>query len=286
MRITSSISFILILLAVFPSISRAQDADSVWNQFTSALLHDQITADRIHAYYPSLTEPLLGYLKTLRLGVPARQWQQRPEVHQVGNLMHYIIPLTVDSDTSVFCFTITLEGGAWYFTHLENIFIRLDKVSELPASSFPDLPEPSKAWMREEKFWSFVVHLYGVLSKEKGVEYALNLLKDGQGYFLEAKAWVPFVPQRRAFVLYLCWEQSVLRGNRVTLEQLSDSLARVSTTPMFFQLYKRAAHLKSQIPFEEYRQIFETIWQDRAKAAGWTLHIEYPSDEECIFTLR
>lgn len=280
------ISITLIFLADLPSTSQAQDPDSIWNQFTATLLRDEITADRIRPYYPSLTGPLLGFLKTLRLEVPAYQWQREPEVHRVGDLIHYIVPFTEGADTSVFCFTLKLEDSTWYFSHLENIFIRLDKVSKLPASSFPDLPEPTKAWMREEKFWSFIVYLYGVTSKEKGADYALNLLKDGHGYFLAAKAWVPFVSQRRAFVLYLCWEQSVLRGNRVTLEQVSDTLASVSFSPMFFQLYKRAAHLKGQIPFNAYRQIFETIWQDRANAAGWRLQIGYPSDEECIFTLR
>lgn len=140
--------------------------------------------------------------------------------------------------------------------------------------------------MREEKFWSFIVNLYGILKREKGSEYALNLLKDGQGYFLEARAWVPFVPPREAFVLYLCWEQSVLRGNHVRLDQRSDTLARVSETSIFFELYKRAAHLKGQISLQEYRRIFETVWQDRAKAAGWSLAMEYPTDEECIFILH
>ena len=53
----------------------------------------------------------------------------------------------------------------------------------------------------------------------------------------------------------------------------------------FFYLYKRAGHLKQQIPFEDYRQIFETIWQDRAANAGWHLDITYEDPEglKCVF---
>jgi len=31
--------------------------------------------------------------------------------------------------------------------------------------------------------------------------------------------------------------------------------------------------------------LFETIWQDRAEKAGWTLNIEYDG-EECIFSFK
>jgi len=280
------ITLILLLWSVSPSWASAQDADAIWHQFTDALLGDRITAERVRPLDPSLTEPLLMFLGTLRREVPAEQWERVPEVHRVGAMMHYVLPFTDAGDTSLFCFSLRIEGDTWYFAHLESIFIRLDTLSVFPASRFPDLPEPTKAWMRAEKYWSHIVSLRGVLLRERDEDYFLSLLKDGPGYFLEAKAWVPFLPPHRAFVLYLCWEQSVLQGNRVVLECMSDSLARLSTTPIFFQLYTRAAHLKGQISPDEYRRIYETIWQDRARSAGWTLEIEYLADDECVLTLR
>ncbi|MEW6512324.1 MAG: hypothetical protein AB1428_15350 [Bacteroidota bacterium] len=283
--IPSKPSLLFLLFTSTTALAHAQDADTLWREFTRALMRDEITAERIQPYHPSLTEPLLGYLKAFRAGIPLDQWGKEPEAHRVGDLIHYITSFPVGADSSSFCFTLRTEAGQWYFVHLENVFIRLDKLAAPPVSTFPDLPESNKAWMREEKYWSFIVHLYNTISKEKEKEYALNLLKDGQGYFLEAKAWVPFVAPRRAFVLYTCWEQSVLRGNQVTLEELSDTLTRITMTPAYFQLYSRTAHLKSQIAFDDYRQIFETIWRDRAEAAGWRIAIELLNNEKCLLRL-
>ncbi|MCX6567163.1 MAG: hypothetical protein NTW38_12225 [Candidatus Aminicenantes bacterium] len=49
-----------------------------------------------------------------------------------------------------------------------------------------------------------MVYFDSVLSREKGKDYLANLLRDGAGYYLSAKAWVPFLPPERAFILYLC----------------------------------------------------------------------------------
>jgi hypothetical protein len=67
--------------------------------------------------------------------------------------------------------------------------------------------------------------LFNFLSREKGKDYAFDWFRDGAGYFLEARTWVPLVPPGRAFILYLCWEQSNLLGNNVTLHKLDDSEA-------------------------------------------------------------
>lgn len=114
--------------------------------------------------------------------------------------------------------------------------------------------------------------------RPQGRDYAFDFFKDGAGYFLAAKTWVPFVEPRRAFILYACWEQANLRGNPVTLEKLGDAEAVVRVSTYYFGLYKASAHLRQQIPFEDYRRIFETIWRDRARAAGWAFEIEYKDE--------
>ena len=164
---------------------------------------------------------------------------------------------------------------------MEGIFIRLDKTPKPPTSDFPDIDADTKAWQREEIYWSEIVRLYLSIAKKNGKPYALDLMKSGPGYFVAAKSWVPFVAPARAFILYLCWNESRLRENLVVLEKLTDLEAVVSMQTHYFFLYKRATHLRQWIPFDEYRQIFETIWQDRAAAAGWALEIKY-EDPECL----
>jgi hypothetical protein len=143
-------------------------------------------------------------------------------------------------------------------------------------STFPDIDGRLKTWAREEIYWSFVVlNVYLPAVRERGKENALGLLKDGGGYFLGAKIWVPFSPPRRAFILYLCWEQANLRNNAVVLKSLSDTVAVVEIQTSFLAVYDIAGHLKPVISPTDYRRIFETLRQDRAGKAGWELKISY-----------
>ncbi len=78
----------------------------------------------------------------------------------------------------------------------------------------------------------------------------------------------------------------MLRGNLVSLERLDENEALVKMQTHFFFLYKRASHLKTWIGFADYRRLFETIWTDRAEAAGWKVDFRYEDDEGLRCVLR
>jgi len=264
-----------------PSANAATDRGddlAIWREFVAAMKAGGPSPDRVNPYYENLKGPILGWLKEMREKATWAEWDKAPEVHRVGEHVHFLIPLTFDGQTATYCLTFLVEGGAWYFRHIEAINIRLDKTGPLPASTFPDVDEPTKAHIREETTWSREVRVFNELAALKGKGYAFDFLKDGEGYFLAAKTWVPFVEPPKALVLYACWEQANLRGNTVTLEKLDDREAVVRLSTLFFRLYHESAHLAQQIPFEDYKKIFETVWQDRARAAGWTLEIEYMNE--------
>jgi len=260
----------------------AQDELEIWKEFVISLKKGEITWDNIHPHYEIIREPMLEFLRQIREKAQWTEFKITPEIHWVGDHVYYLIALTLDGQKSTYCFTILIEGNKWYFQHLERIILRLDKITSLPTSTFPDIPEEKKFHIREEIRESEHVRLFNFLAKEKGKEFAFNWFCDGAGYFLAAKVWVPFLPSSKAFILYACWEQSNLRGNKVTLEKLNNDEASFRLRSIYLELYKITGHLKQQISFEDYRQIFNTIWLDRANNAGWDLKITYEQDE-CIF---
>jgi hypothetical protein len=95
-------------------------------------------------------------------------------------------------------------------------------------------------------------------------------------------SWVPFLPPHKAFILYACWDLANLHGNSVTLVALDETRAEIRAQLHYFALYRRAVHIAPQICEADYREIFETTWQDRAISAGWKVQFHY-EEEETIF---
>jgi len=270
-------------LCLLPPGVLAQQENEIWAQFVAQLKSGQFSSDHIRPYDPLPKSMWVEFLSRLRQGATWSEWETSPETHRVGNQVYYLIPLTIDGARNTYCFTFLTEGWKWYFQHLESITVRLDKTAPPPVSTFPDISEAQKAWMRDEILVHEQVQLFNLLAKEKGREFAFDWFKDGVGYFMEARTWVPYVPAARAFILYLCWEQANLRGNGVTLEKLDDREAAITLDPHYLRFYSET-DVGRQISAEDYRALFESIWQDRAEKAGWNLQITYQGNR-CVFHL-
>jgi hypothetical protein len=256
-----------------PCSSQATDATKIWQEFIGLVERGEFTADRIRPHFESIRQSNFDFIKEMEKEVPREELEMPPEIIRFKDQINYLIPLTFDSSTATYCLSFIEENETWYLRHIEAIFIRLDKITVLPTSDFPDLSDTQKAWAREEIEGTRQVEWFNFLAKEKGRDFAFNWFKDGVGYYLAAQTWVPFVEPRKAFILYLCWEQAKLRGNEVILEKLDDQDAVAQIGPQFIKLYMQTSHLKQQISFEDYVQLFTTIWQDRAAKAGWNLEI-------------
>ena len=258
----------------------------IWKEFTTYIKENKTMDDKIRPFIPSLKKPLEGFIEILENKVPKDQWNKKPEIYQFDNKVLFITELTENGIKSNYCFIFFVKNNHWYFQHLETITLRLDKIKSLPTSKFPDISLGQKNWIRNEQFWTEQIRLFRYLSKKEGKEFAFNWFKDGDSYILSAKTWIPFLPPYKAFILYLCWEQSNLWGNKVTLESLNNhkSIVKISK-PIYFSLYYQTAHFSQQIDFDDYLKIFKSIWCDRALKAGWKLKIDYKrSNNELILT--
>lgn len=281
----------IILIAVILSSLfqvRAQEPGEIWNDFLDKLRNNRISVEMIDPMEElgdAFKPVLLSFLDSLRVQASEIDWTRDPEIIVQGDKILFITPWTTSFDTVTYCLTFKTVGSKWYFEHIESIFIRLDKYEPLPRSNFPDIDESQKAWMREENFWSYIIiNFYLPVSQKNGQTYALDLLKDGGGYNVAAKAWVPFLPDHKAFILYLCWEQSRLRGNNVTLKRLDDNKSEIIIESQYLALYNNSAHMRNIISIEEYKTIYETIWRDRIKYSGWNMTIDYINDYTVKFS--
>lgn len=251
------------------------DADQrIWSEFAGLMKSGRLDERHLRPAYTTAST-LREFLETMRATAAWSEWERKPEVHRVGSLVHFLVRLSERGVPGTYSFTFVTEDGRWYLQHFESIAIRLDQVGAPPVSTFPDLAEGKKAWMRQENYWSQMVVLFLRMRAAAGPQPAFDMFRDGPGYVVQAKTWVPFVPPERAFVLYLCWEQSRLHGNGVTLLRLSDTDAVVALDSIYFRLYRQTGHLRQQVSEGEYRRIFETIWRDRAAAAGWNVEFTY-----------
>ncbi len=253
----------------------SQDDVTMWEEFVVMLKEGKITTEHISPRHEGLRDPILGFLGIMSDKALWDEWSVEPDIHRVEDVVHFVLPLTFNEKTDTYVFSFIETDDRWYFHHLESIFIRLDEIDAMPASEFPDIPDDKKNWIREEIHRTEQVRLFNYFAEDKGKEFAFDWFGDGKGYFLSAQSWVPFIPEHKAFVLYLCWEQANLCGNEVTLVDYSDYEATVHIKPVFLKLYEQTAHLKQTITYEDYLTLYETIWHDRAHHAGWHLEITY-----------
>ena len=280
---------VLAFVVLTSAQASAPSADlTIWREFSALVQRGPFPRDRVRPLVPGMEETLVGFLSKLPREPAA--WARVPEVVRIGPQINFIIPF--GDETRPFNFVFIEEDGRWYFRHLEQVMLRLDKTPPPPTSTFPDTSEERKAWARDEIYWSQIVRFQAVLAPMIGRTAFLDLLRDGRGYSVAAQSWVPFLPAHRAFILYLCWDLAQLhgmntRGESVTLESLDDQVAVVRLRdPPFFRLYQVASHIRPQISYADYREIFETIWKDRAQAAGWTLTMDYLSPDGLDIVFR
>jgi hypothetical protein len=55
---------------------------------------------------------------------------------------------------------------------------------------------------------------------------------------------------------------------------------------LWFDVYRAAGHIKTQISLDEYTQLFEHIWKDRAMYAGWAVRFKYDGADTVLTFIK
>lgn len=263
----------LFVTAFLRDVTGSDDLN-LWNDFVLIIMSGKYTPEMVRPHQEQLRNPIHKHAISLIKKVDWNKNNVDIEIIKTDSRLVFVLPLTTNNNDVTYSFTFINEKGEWYLQHIEAILIRLDRIDRLPLSEFPDLEESQKLWINQEIYWSSQIRIFNHLFKEDP-ESAFNWFKDGAGYFLMAKTWVPFVEPDKAFILYLCWEEKNMKGSCVTLDKLTDEEATVTIVPNYFKLYTRTSHFKDQIKIEHYVRIFQTMWNDRAESAGWNLEMTF-----------
>lgn len=171
------------------------------------------------------------------------------------------------------------ENEKYKLVDLDGYTLPLKKVEQLPFNNFIPLPEKEPI-MRQEYAITRTVDYYARLKNIIGKQEALNWFKDGKGEKTGVAAWMPYFTKRKAFIAYTAWMQSRIYGEDVYITEFSEEHSELLfKNSSWLFLYKVAGHLKNMITYDEYIELFETIWKNRALWNEYNASFLYDSED-------
>jgi hypothetical protein len=250
---------------------------TAWREFKQLLQVNHMTRQKLRPYHEALAEPMLSFIEREKEIIANAE---PLKTLRTSETLHYFVTL----GNGLTCFSFVEQKGARFLSHIEGVLVPLEQ-AEAPGPVLRNSLERKAIRQTLELETSNHLRMFQLLSHEKGTQAAREWFTDGDGYFLMARTWAPYLMPRKAFILYLCREQSNLTGNEATIERMDDDCAVVRFLPMYLDMYRTAGHLRQQISYEDYTGLFEAIWRDRAEKAGWRLEIGY-GEETCVFSFQ
>jgi hypothetical protein len=168
-----------------------------------------------------------------------------------------------------------VQDERWRFYLLDGLTIPIKELPQLPFSDFPAYPNFENR-MRMEHVVTKKVFFYLRLKAEKGKKEALSWFRDGEGHKLNIEAWMPYFTLRKSFVLFNAWVENRYWGQKIVIEELSDTHSvLLFEDHEWLVLYDVTGHLRPRISLDEYVELFEDQWRDRACWAGWSVQFAY-----------
>ncbi len=172
-----------------------------------------------------------------------------------------------------------LDDNGYKLACMDGYTIPLKHVDQLPFHDYTPLPNRESIMREEYRVYAMVrdyVRLAGMLGKQE----ALDWFKDGTGEKAGVPAWMPYFTRRKAFIAYTAWMQNRLYGEDVAITRFTEEHSELLfRNHGWLFLYHAAAHIKQMISYEDYVELFETIWRDRAFHNGLQVEIAYEGND-------
>ena len=255
----------------------AREARTIWKSFCEKLRSDSLTAD-------DFTEEMAPLLTGLLIGPDARERRLRfadAPARFFDTPTRAVVQLSCPDDEYRFDFVRRAEAEGGRLAFVECITLPLAEIT-LPCTVFSPLPDKEGA-IRCERDASAMVRQYLRFKSLLGKEEAVRQFLDGDGELLAARSWVPFYSDGLALVAYLAWMENRLNGERTAITRFTETRCEL----WFYghlqrRIYALSGHLKQQIDADEYRELIEAVWRDRARAGGWQLECRYEEEDTAL----
>ncbi len=184
-----------------------------------------------------------------------------------------------------FVFTFVQENGNWRISQIENILLPLYSIPETPCEEILRIDDDQRAWISSEMEVVQISRIYDELKKGMGKEYAQHFFRDCPGYKVAVDAWLPFIEGAAQFILYTAVLETNLRGSRCIVTEADEKKATLVMRPMAHLEVLRRASFIPKIPEDEYRELFISIMEDRAKHCNLSLEIDF-KETECSIVVE
>lgn len=250
------------------------DPTDFWNSFRQKLEQDTLT----DADFAAETAPLLHQLLCGEGAAPRRQkFAAAPaDIHMTADRISVICRCPDDD------YRFDFRAGKLVFIECITLPVR----DIVPGCTLPPLPE-KESRIRAEKEISRMVWHYLQFKKLAGREKAMEMFRDGAGEVLCARSWVPFYTDRLACIAYAAWTECRINGEDVLIRAFGEERCEILLRGhLWRRVYAETGHLRTMIDYEEYMDLFEYIWTDRAQHAGWKIRFGYTEQDTSLLFER
>jgi len=246
------------------------DPIQVWNEFRKKLRRDELTAedciphssiDYSRFFEDEHTQSLKNFIDR----------QDEPKIERGEEKLVFTLS---SGDGHEIRLDFVIREDRWYFYLIDGLTIPIKEIPNLPLTEFSSYPFENR--MRAEDVITKKVYLYLKLKEEIGKEEALSWFRNGEGYRLNIDSWMPYFTRRKSFVLFTAWRENRYWGQKMEVRELSETHSvLLFKDHEYLMLYDVTGHLRPSISLEEYKELFEDKWRNRASAVGWNVQFEY-----------